>query len=978
MGNTASVEALHKEPRLRNRFSRVPAASAPAASPTRRSSAAKERPAKQLDDSETPSDSCQHDAPANPGQQSPIPSLTHKTDDLERHSSVLLGQPRPLTTTATGNDHRTWSLGAHESRHQPKRNNSLTRTFSLSRARSLIHQHRSNSFSSDIETTTGHEQGPQSDAHVLDLVAEQPLEDNPYLRTATSQCFEPWKPPVDIPRRPSSTGLPLLPRPDSATDMSLFTPTRRRSLRTPGVATRGPPSTTGRTSKPPSRRNSLARTQPLPILEVSAAAEDDDYDGYLTMPMSIPRASTPNELDFAQVGAYKFGTLRITNGSPAGTPDVPHTRKDKASTRETADYFSAAPASPWQGVPSVPTGITGSSIPEPVIEPDRSASVSSVERLDVRLDDYARSAGQPRPNKESAAAIKRVDSGIETTPVYERPEMRLSKADSGYSSKASIRSSYSDNRPGKEPATRPSFESSHRELAAQQGYTNFDIQYRLPSHGYIAGKPEIQQSVCHTTSMEHQSRPPQPYVDDQCDPQTAQKLRPTSRRQPGDGERADEMSGLIGQNKAPTGDPSRSHYHWKRPALSSGKGTLNSLFGLKRVDHEPLQATPFPPQRSKLSKENRKSQNLGGMGTNLVHAATAMLPKKKTPTLHLKTELNTKLQQDDQLDQDPRFSVAISPRTRSSIGSATTRPLVEEHLLHDRQVQLVNRNSLTDPARIAKDHTQSLQPYPYVPRLTTRNSYCKPESPRNAPPPVSLKTRHGSSFTSMNDWRSRQSLPAHVERGISLDQSEDAPWQFAGRASSVSQAAKVEPADFETGKYAIADSDDRPLSPVIPQIERRRSMIISAGQGQHRVPQWDVDADHHATHIFQLERQQPLSPQLRRPSSASSFSIPRIPEKSAGRQMLAWSRADRPTTVLPSAPHQEVSSTVDPNLRNSIHESAPGARAFALSAGRASSQGRGHSRNRSHGSFDRDGNPVQFRVLHSYHSPAYKNVPVWR
>ena len=41
---------------------------------------------------------------------------------------------------------------------------------------------------------------------------------------------------------------------------------------------------------------------------------------------------------------------------------------------------------------------------------------------------------------------------------------------------------------------------------------------------------------------------------------------------------------------------------------------------------------------------------------------------------------------------------------------------------------------------------------------------------------------------------------------------------------------------------------------------------------------------------------------------------------------------------------------------------------------------RGHVRNRTMGasvSCDRDGNPLPFRVLHSYNSPAYRNVPIW-
>ncbi|KAH7037389.1 uncharacterized protein B0I36DRAFT_359097 [Microdochium trichocladiopsis] len=333
MGNSASTDAAHKENRLKNRFSRVSAAfpaspahltsSTTSAAAPRRSPAAKGVPEHLLSQSETRLHRHQDATSASAAQQQPLPSIAPETSDADQLPSFSLGQPRSYDVPGENHSRRTWSLGAHEgSSSQFKRTNSLTRTFSLSRARSLIHQRRPDSSTSESRPGTGHENELFPDAHALDLVAEQAAEENPYLRTTSSQFFEPSKQPMDVPKRPNSTGLPLLPRPNSETDMSLFTPARRRSLRTPGVATRAPLSNPGRTSKPTSRRNSLARPQPLPILEVSAAAEDDGYDIGLRIPGNVPRASTPNELDFAQVGAYKFGTLRITNGSPSATPDA--------------------------------------------------------------------------------------------------------------------------------------------------------------------------------------------------------------------------------------------------------------------------------------------------------------------------------------------------------------------------------------------------------------------------------------------------------------------------------------------------------------------------------------------------------------------------------------------------------------------------------------------------------------------------------
>ncbi|KAJ1335649.1 hypothetical protein MN608_02390 [Microdochium nivale] len=940
MGNTLSADALRKESRLRNRFSRTPAAAAASPSPPRRSSAAKDcpaEPAEYLDDSETLSDLRQHD------ESHPSPTATR-------------GQSRPPSTAAAGCARRTYSLGARESTNRPKRTNSLTRTFSLSRARSLIH--RPNSFMTNPRSAADHEP---------DLVADHPVQDNPYLRTPTSQCFEPWRP--DIPKRPSSTGLPLLARPESAPDMALFNPTRRRSLQTPGVATRGPPSTNGRTSIPPSRRNSLARPQPLPILEVSAAAEDDDYDDYLTIPTRMPRASSPNELDFAQVGAYKFGTLRITNGSPTGTPGPGHAAEDETLDHNAAEYFSSSVASSWPEAPHVSTKTTGD-----VIEARVPVSVYWGERLDVRIDYNARSA-LSKPSKAPVGTLRRADSGIETSPVRERPEMRLSKADSGYSSKASIRSSYSENRAGKDAVMRHSFESPQGEVAMLSAYAIPASQPRFSPIQYAAEKAESAPGIHLGMLARHHNRPTQPHNNGLSAPRAAHKLFSSSRRQSKDEGRAEEVARLERRDDSSSGDQVRSHYHWKMPALPAGKGTLNSLFSLKRVDHAPLQATLFPPQKSRLSKENKKPYTMGGMSTNLAHVATALLPKKKAPTLHLKTELSTRLQHDDELDQDPRFSTPSSPYRRTSRFSG------DEDLFYNRQVHLSGIKIMPDHTSTNVNCNPCSPTHPHAPHLARHNSHRRPESTRHASPPVSLNTRNKTSLTSTTNRRTRQSLPTYVGRGISLDGSGHASWQHAVSASQSTSPVFQTAVSWAIADNALGEADYPPLSPTSLQVVRRRSMVISSSQGQHRIPQWEVDADHHAARVAvdvsQIEQQEPTLPQLRRPNSAGSFMAPKIPERAQARQLPGRLSGHRPLSASPSFQDQDIPSTNNETLRDSSREPTAGVRAFALSLGKASSQDQGHSRNRSLGSFDRDGTPAQFRVLHSYHSPAYKNVPVW-
>ncbi|KAI6261705.1 hypothetical protein MCOR23_002987 [Pyricularia oryzae] len=128
-----------------------------------------------------------------------------------------------------------------------------------------------------------------------------------------------------------------LPRVNS--DLSMYTPVRRRSvIQTPGVATRHnssrPPSVNHRFSHPPtpsnlSRQPSLefeGRVKsmpppPMPMPEVPPMPRLRDPDEPLGL-------VTPCEGDYQTIGAFKLGTLRITNGCaspvPSPEPDEKH------------------------------------------------------------------------------------------------------------------------------------------------------------------------------------------------------------------------------------------------------------------------------------------------------------------------------------------------------------------------------------------------------------------------------------------------------------------------------------------------------------------------------------------------------------------------------------------------------------------------------------------------------------------------------
>lgn len=97
---------------------------------------------------------------------------------------------------------------------------------------------------------------------------------------------------------------------------SVMSPIRRRSLYTPGIATRTP--------------NDILRKPPIP--EESLSQADRDYYFNLNMPQSFPLGqlaaleigeggrSTPSNLDYSHLGGLKLGTLRVTNGTASPAP----------------------------------------------------------------------------------------------------------------------------------------------------------------------------------------------------------------------------------------------------------------------------------------------------------------------------------------------------------------------------------------------------------------------------------------------------------------------------------------------------------------------------------------------------------------------------------------------------------------------------------------------------------------------------------
>ncbi|RDA85113.1 hypothetical protein CP532_2042 [Ophiocordyceps camponoti-leonardi (nom. inval.)] len=292
------------------------------------------------------------------------------------------------------------------------------------------------------------------------------------LQTSTSSQTH------DSESQPSHQGSPV---------RSSLIPVRQRSLYlTPGVATRNVKDNPCSPTKP------VIRIGP-PIAEAKDSFDSDSSSSSdchrLGVPSMFPpscrfdsqhRPVTPCEANYRQLGGIKFGTLRITNGSPVPSPagesdDEASRRMVQTSTSAAKDHIAAnssmtsvyeSEASPSrQGSVSSSTGHGAARVmPSPSTSPairrqpsPRAAEkrlteteFTSPEVLDIRDDPHAKPQADRDTARPSAAnqddSVARSDSGFASTSTSSRnsSQRTVSKADSGFSSSFSLPSIQSD------------------------------------------------------------------------------------------------------------------------------------------------------------------------------------------------------------------------------------------------------------------------------------------------------------------------------------------------------------------------------------------------------------------------------------------------------------------------------------------------------------------------------------------------------
>lgn len=128
-------------------------------------------------------------------------------------------------------------------------------------------------------------------------------------------------------------------------DTTLYGPIRRRSLLQHGVATRTSYVEPDARQSLPSQRQSSADMQNYyynpskptssPLDDLAALVPSPDFV------VPAPRTETPTELDYGHIGAFKLGSLRITNGAASPAPSS-HGRAASLGAEE--DYIMAGEA----------------------------------------------------------------------------------------------------------------------------------------------------------------------------------------------------------------------------------------------------------------------------------------------------------------------------------------------------------------------------------------------------------------------------------------------------------------------------------------------------------------------------------------------------------------------------------------------------------------------------------------------------------
>jgi hypothetical protein len=767
----------------------------------------------------------------------------------------------------------------------------------------------------------------------------------------------------------SSPRSPQMQQPGSATitrsssEVSLNPLVRRRSIiQIPGVATRPPTPLASKSSfrhsvppsPSPSRRNSLevnARRHHS-MLPLPKPAE----------PETRERVVTPCEEEYKQLGGMKFGSLRIMNASPTpgATPD-PAT-PDRPAGRPRSD----------RGVPlKLKTGTdVNDSLETKIAQPKPTSSVTSPIIASLSRMTSSNKASKPHnssvaqspmaitsPQLEIASKPTGLEAGLfdeeleeaenasEVLNVKEVPHARPSASVSGH--RSSVRKSETVTRSDSGFASTSSSNGSGKQLSkTDSGYGSSLSLRSLRRSKSKARTPSKKAPGSEEQSLEDKA------AADTASPRSKKTDLPSSERSNGGLSFASSMSfSMLKTSKSrepPQPRPASRSTSRSRPksgavqqavddtsaSAESKQHKLQRLWNSSRRKSMPAQSAPsvdfdkmMPLPQSPVSPGEQDTY----LSIRSRHTKLRLEPSKDT----LKTILSVgsiELQsQDPVLDvQGHTISPEIRPVTQVASSIATT-VTVDEII---RPKSQTGRKTLSKPRK--ELHSQVPQ------QLKSRSSapdFLKvdPSMPTSAlrdiasmkgsktPPPLSMRSPSTQGASSSHHVQQFPSGPASHQG------------QDKSRRRSYQPTSSHERSVHNTHSYSAVEShrigavDFAYHSSVGSATESARARRSSTGQQMRHSTSQDSRYYMHSGHAQHTPVLRPHSrgPTVNSMPSYSSYGNQHQQPQQVGRRV-----ASNPAISAHSSAHD------DPRY-----------------------QGYGH--------------PQQYRVLHSYDSPAYKNSPIW-
>ncbi|KAG7291678.1 hypothetical protein NEMBOFW57_001697 [Staphylotrichum longicolle] len=814
---------------------------------------------------------------------------------------------------------------------------------------------------------------------------------------------------------------PSAPITRASSDVSLYMPVRRRSIiQTPGVATR---SSSTRDLPPLPQPNVRYSHPPTPSLSRKQSVESY-RSGVMSMPPRmqdidcVPRVVTPCEDKYLSIGAFKLGSLRITNGSPSPlTPDIDKTLADKGASADEAivrdGYFSGVQASESNALAGPPTqdrvlsprflteiSQSPSSSPtraqpaslalqttskataleDELFEDEAQPEYSSVEVLDIRLDPNAKPPHAQAHGRDAGASVSRTDSGFVsiTSPVSETPHKPLAKADSGYSSNVSLRSFQAKPQAvDDQPSTRRTAPvGSARQRSSSQNGSGPSVGGGPQKPGRLqrllsgARRPGAGLPIVQTTRVpEQESIPPVPE-------DAEHKLQ--------------ERGGRFPTTAKKLALKSRSSLDTLKTIFSVGsmEAGLDAVNGLQSV----------PAASESESNEGLWKQTLHSVPTSLANVAAHVIPRKPIARKPVPVRLESTREKEQGKGVAGReghvHGTAPAADAATPIRSpSSSRRAMSLTFLGERGMKLRRRVSDLNLARSTADLPSPALPSPVAKAMSAEGDTRRPRSTSATRRPQSLRVppplRSQSSNASLSRKASRESIQSYpAMHTLAHKSSMDSFHSYASSQPGVG-----------SGSVHSMSSSGMSMDPRRLQSFRQYHIPQSS---PYNSPDWEVQTDHgmgnrlSQTFTASGSRRNSISSVQSEggfhPGSAQGWQV-RNPQQllrhrasydGYSYQQHRFSQHGHPPSMSNgyTAP---VKPAHGPYGRVPLNAASTWSRSQVDAAAGQRYQGgqyhpyvpRGHHRNRSMGNRSVHGPNPPYRVLHSYNSPAYRNAPIW-